>query len=258
MAPRCEIRLTLSTFSDHFSGHADVYAQFRPSYPSALFDYLAVHTPHHERAWDCGTGSGQAAVALAGHFSSVVASDPSARQIANARRHARVIYLVATAECPPFSAASCDLITVAQALHWFDIPRFFDAAKRILREGGVMAAWCYELMKITPQVDAVVDHYYHAVVGPYWPPQRRLVEEGYRSIEFPFDEWQAPALAIEAELDLPALLGYLDSWSAAQRYRQARGVEPQDVVSAGLLQAWGDPSERRTVRWPVSLRIGRN
>lgn len=245
------------SFADHFSGHAGVYARFRPRYPAALFDYLAAQTPRRGRVWDCGTGSGQAAVALAGYFETVVASDPSAQQIANAERHARVSYFVSTAECPPLATGSCDLITVAQALHWFDAARFFDAARRILRPGGVLAAWCYELMSVTPAIDAVVRHYYHEVVGPYWPPQRKLVEEGYRSMAFPFDEWQGPPIAIETELELPALLGYLDTWSAAQRYRQARGAEPQDQVRAALLAAWGDPAQSRQVCWPVSLRIGR-
>ncbi|KAA3629717.1 MAG: class I SAM-dependent methyltransferase [Proteobacteria bacterium] len=248
----------MSAYSDHFSDHAGVYARFRPRYPQALFDYLATHVRCHERAWDCGTGSGQAALALTRHFASVIASDPSTQQIANAERHARVTYLVAAAERPPLAAASCDLITVAQALHWFDTPRFFAAAKSILRAGGVMAVWCYELMKIKPQIDAVIDHYYQAVVGPYWPPQRRLVEEGYRSIVFPFEEWPVPSIAMEAELDLPSVLGYLDSWSAAQRYRKARGEEPQDVIRDTLLEAWGDPAQRRLVRWPVCLRIGGN
>lgn len=247
----------MAGFHDHFSGHAGSYARFRPRYPTALFDHLASRAPGCGRAWDCGTGSGQAAVALAEYFEMVVASDPSARQIANAEPHARVAYLVASAERSPLAASSCDLITVAQALHWFDTPRFFAAARRILRPQGVVAVWCYELMRITPALDAVIEHYYRDVVGPYWPPERQLVEEGYRSIAFPFEEWQAPPLAMANNLDLSALLGYLDTWSAAQRYRAARGEDPLDRVRDRLREAWGDPARRRTVRWPLSLRIGR-
>ncbi len=247
----------MTRFADHFSGHAGVYAQFRPHYPAALFDYLAAQTRAHERVWDCGTGSGQAAVALAERFAMVVASDPSVRQLVHAAGHRRVAYCAATAEAPPLATASCDLITVAQALHWFDTARFFAAARRVLRPGGVLAVWCYELMQVVPAVDAVVTRFYRDVVGDYWPPQRRLVEEGYRSLDFPFAEWQAPPLAIEAQLDLPALQGYLDSWSAAQRYRQARGTDPQDAIRCELQAAWGDPVVRRRVRWPLRLRIGR-
>lgn len=249
--------MSTSGFLDHFSGHAGIYAQFRPHYPPALFDYLVEQTPRHERAWDCGTGSGQAAVALAEHFDVVIASDPSAQQIANATEHPRIAYVVATAERPPLAAESCDLVTVAQALHWFDTNRFFAAVRGILRPGGVIAAWCYELMQITPEVDAIVAHYYREIVGPYWPPERRLVEQGYRSIAFPFEEWQAPSMAIEAVFELGSLLGYLDSWSAAQRYRKARGCDPQSEILSALLDAWGGPQRQHTVRWPISFRIGR-
>lgn len=247
----------MTRFPDHFSDHAGVYARFRPSYPAALFDYLAAQTRGRERVWDCGTGSGQAALALAAHFESVVASDPSIQQVAHAFPNEHVTYVVATAEASPLADASCDLITIAQALHWFDTERFFAEARRVLRAGGVLAAWCYELMQVSPAVDAVVGDYYRDIVGPYWPSQRRLVDEGYRSIAFPFEEWQAPSLAIEADLDLPALLGYLDSWSAARRYRKAHGEDPQAAIRAALREAWGEPTGRRPIRWPLSLRIGR-
>ena len=165
-------------FQDHFSTQADAYARYRPTYPDALYAWLASRVPARALAWDCGTGSGQAAVALAAHFTQVIASDPSREQIAHATAHARVRYFVASAEQPPAEAMGADLVTVAQALHWFDLERFYPALERVLSPGGLFAVWGYGLMRITPQVDAVVTHYYTDVVGPYWPPDRCHIESG--------------------------------------------------------------------------------
>jgi len=244
------------TFQDHFSTQADAYARFRPTYPDALYAWLASIVPTRELAWDCGTGNGQAAVALAAHFARVIASDPSREQIAHAARHARVSYCVAIAEAPPAAARAADLVTVAQALHWFDFERFYPALERALKPGGLFAAWGYGLMHITPQVDAVVTHYYTDVVGPYWPPDRRHIESGYRTIPFPLGEIAVPALSMSAVWTLAELLGYLDTWSATRRYLKEHGQHPLDQVRAELARAWGG-APTRPITWPLFLRAGR-
>jgi SAM-dependent methyltransferase len=243
------------TFQDHFSAQADAYARFRPTYPDALFAWLASIVPLRTLAWDCGTGNGQAAVALAAHFSQVIASDPSHEQIAHAMPHARVRYVVASAEQPPVAAMGADLVTVAQALHWFDSARFYPALERVLKPGGLFAAWGYGLMRITPALDAVVMHYYTDVVGPYWPPDRRHLESGYRSLPFPLRELAAPEFAMTATWSLTDLVGYLDTWSATQRYLKARGEHPLLPLRSALAEAWGEVLERRVV-WPLFLRLG--
>lgn len=243
-------------FADHFSGHADRYAAYRPSYPDALFAYLAGLSPANDRAWDCATGNGQAAVGLAAHFRSVVATDGSLRQIEGARPHPAVRYVAATAERPPLADGSADLVTVAQALHWFRLDRFYDQARRALRPGGVLAAWCYTRTNVDPAVDAVVDHYYEDIVGPDWPAERSLVEARYRTIPFPFAEVAAPPLAMAYRWDLPRLIGYLDTWSASQRYRARTGLDPIDAVRDSLEVAWGDPAAGREVLWPLAMRVG--
>jgi len=243
-------------FQDHFSAQAAGYSRFRPLYPATLFEWLAASAPGHALAWDCGTGSGQAATALAGHFDHVVASDPSVDQINHAQPHPRVRYLVAPAEEPPAEAQGADLVTTAQALHWFDPTRFWPALRGVLRPGGLYAAWGYGLMRITPAVDAIIDDYYTNIVGTYWPPDRRHIESGYRTIAFPLTEVVAPPFVMTAQWGLAALLGYLDTWSATRRFLAARGEHPLGELKPRLTKAWGE-AEARAVEWPLFVRAGR-
>lgn len=240
-------------FQDHFSTQAAAYARFRPSYPPALYEFLASLAPARSLAWDCGTGNGQAAVGLAAHFRQVIASDASREQVAEALPHARVTYYVAAAEDPPPAAQGADLVTVAQALHWFDHARFYPALQRVLKPGGVFAAWGYGLMQITPAVEAVVQDYYANIVGPYWPPDRRHIENAYRSLPFPPVEITVPTFSMRADWSLEALLGYLDTWSATRRYLKERGHHPLEHVQTALARAWGG-APTHTVVWPLFLR----
>ncbi|HEX8211931.1 MAG TPA: class I SAM-dependent methyltransferase [Longimicrobium sp.] len=248
----------MAEFADHFSGAAAEYARFRPRYPAALFSYLASLVSKEADAWDCATGSGQAAVALAGHLARVVATDASAAQIAHAEPHPRVEYRVAPAERSGLGAASVELLTVAQALHWFDLPAFYAEATRVLRPGGVLAVWCYGHMVLPDAaLQHTLDRFYSETVGPYWPPERRLVEEGYGGLHFPFIEIPAPSFSMEMRTSMEGLLGYLGTWSATQRYAQATGHDPLAEVRPELEMHWGDPEVQTTVRWPLSLRVGR-
>lgn len=245
-------------FADHFSGYAAEYAKFRPDYPDALFEYLALLAPARRRAWDCATGSGQAALALARHFDEVVGSDASARQIESATLHSRVRYRVAFAEASGLEDASVDLVAVAQSLHWFDRERFWNEARRVLVPDGILAVWCYDLLRVAPEVDEVVDHLYREVVGPYWPPERALFEQGYRTLDFPFEEASPPAFVMEKRWSLPEVLGYIGTWSATHRYAEAEGKDPLDRIREDLTAAWGPPDRIRSVRWDLDLRVGRN
>lgn len=249
-----------TAFKDHFSGHADDYARYRPRYPEALFAWLAAAAPGRGRAWDCGTGNGQCALGLAAHFAEVVATDPSEEQVRNAFAHPRVAYRVAPAEAPGLEDASVDLVAVAQAMHWFDLPRFFAQAQRVLRPGGVLAAWCYALMSVSPEVDRVIHRFYFDTIGPYWPPERAMVEDEYRSLRLPagFEDVEAPPFATEQAWTLDELLGYLGTWSASRRYAAARGEDPVAALAPELAAAWeGDPATPRTVRWLLHPRVAR-
>jgi len=243
-------------FKDHFSGHAGQYARFRPQYPEALFSYLALLAPARELAWDCATGNGQAAIGLAAHFERVIATDASSQQIESAEPHSRVEYRVAPAENSRLPADSVDLVTVAQAVHWFDVPAFCTEAEHVLKPEGVIAVWAYNFLRASPEVDALVNRFYFETTAPYWPPERAIVESGFRDLEFPFEEITPPLFEMSAQWSLEQLLGYLRTWSATQKFIQTRGFDP--VVSLGeeLRRWWGDPEHAQTVRWPLSVRVG--
>ena len=245
------------SFQDHFSRTAASYAAYRPAYPPALFAELARLAPAHDVAWDCATGSGQAAIGLAQHFERVIATDASAAQIAAAVPHERVEYRVARAEASGLADRSVPLVTVAQALHWLDLAAFWHEVRRVLRSGGVVAAWCYGTLEMGPDIDPLLDEFYSATVGPYWPPERRHIESRYREIPFPFDEIAMPPMWMEHALTLPALAGYLGTWSAVQRYRDSNGRDPIAPLVARLAERWGAPDRARLARWELGLRVGR-
>ena len=245
------------SFHDHFSGHAAGYAQARPTYPEALFDWLALQCSRRELAWDAGCGNGQAAVALASRFARVVATDPSAEQIAQTTPHPRIDYRVEPAEVPTLEPGSVDLVTVAQAMHWFDLERFHASVKRVLRPDGIIAVWTYGLSNVDADVDTVFRRLYDDVLGPYWPAERRHVENGYAELAFPYAPIETPPFAMQCRWNLDQYLAYLRTWSATQRHLRATGTDAIAELAADFAAAWGDPSEARDVSWPLGLRVGR-
>jgi SAM-dependent methyltransferase len=242
-------------FKDHFSTQATDYAKFRPRYPQELFDYLGRIASSGQLAWDCGTGNGQAAIGLASVFGRVIATDASEKQIANAQPHERVEYRVAPAENSGLKSGTLDLIMVAQALHWFDLDRFYAEARRVLKPNGVLAASAYNLLHIEPTIDEVVNRYYYEVVGPFWPPERKLIEN-FGDLPFPFHEIEPPKFKMTALWNLEHLIGYLRSWSSTQRFITATGTDPLEEIAGELRTVWGAPNQIREVNWPLILRVG--
>ncbi len=246
-----------ATFPDHFSGHADLYRRHRPTYPPELFTWLAERCPGRATAWDCATGNGQAAVGLAAHFAFVAATDASLDQITRARRHPSVGYALASAERAPLADDSADLITVAQAVHWFDLDAFYAEARRVARPGAHLAVWTYSLARVDAAVDAVVDWFYEDVVGPWWPPERRHVHERYGNLPFPFERVPTPDFDMRPRWTRADLAGQLSTWSSVNRYRKERGEDPLDLLEPRLAEAWPDADEVRGVSWPIYLHVGR-
>ncbi|MBF0127564.1 MAG: class I SAM-dependent methyltransferase [Magnetococcales bacterium] len=245
-------------FSDHFDPVSAHYARHRPTYPAELFTWLASLCREHRQAWDCGAGSGQASLALTAHFERVLATDASAGQIGKAMRHPGIVYRVAPAEESGLETASCDLVIVAQALHWFDPERFYAEVKRVLKPGGVIAVWCYGILRVAgEEVGREVERFYHRVVGPYWPPERHHVETGYRELPFPFDPiGEVPEFCMAQSWCLAELMGYLRSWSATGACLKATGQDPVVALEQRLATMWGE-GERR-VSWPLMVKAGLN
>lgn len=243
-------------FADHFAPAAADYAKFRPAYPAELTAWLAAQAPARDLAWDVGTGNGQVARDLAQHFTAVIATDASAEQIRHAEPSPGINYRCEPAERTQQPDHSVDVVTVAQALHWFDRPAFFAETARVLKAGGLLAVWTYNLARIDPAIDACVDQFYHEVVGPYWPAERRMVENGYADIDLPGQPLTVPAWQMAERWTLRHLIGYLGTWSASIRCREATGHDPREALLAPLTAAWGDAPER-TVSWPLLLRVSR-
>ena len=243
-------------WKDHFSHASGDYRRWRPGYPRELFAWLAWQSPAKDLAWDCATGSGQAAGELSAFFARVVATDASASQIAEAEPHERVEYAVAPAERSPLADAAADLVTVAQALHWFDIERFHAEARRVLKPRGIIAEWGYQLAEITPEIDERVRWFAGVTVGPYWPPERALIDAAYADIPFPFEVVAAPPFAMHASWSLEHFLAYLGTWSSVAGYRKANGTDPVPALGEELSSMWGGGA--RDVHWPLQLRVGRS
>jgi len=243
-----------SSFKDHFSGHARHYAAHRPGYPAELFDFLAAECRAHDLAWDCATGNGQAARSLASRFRRVVATDASAEQIASAEPADGVEFYVAPAEASALPANSVDLVTVAQALHWFNVELFFDEACRVLKPGGLLACWSYHRCRVEPAIAELIEAVFDEVED-YWPPERDIVENRYRDIILPFHEFAAGPFSMTIAWNADEMINYMKTWSASRRYLAEHGREAVEKYAADLRQRWGPGV--RDVSWPLIVRVGR-
>ncbi len=243
--------------SDLFSAAARAYAKFRPAYPDALIRFVASTAPGRDLAWDCATGNGQAAVALAPWFRRVVATDASATQLEHARSCPRVEYRLAPEAASGLDPESVDLVTAAQALHWLDLEAFYAEVRRVLKPRGVLAVWCYARCRVAPDIDRAIDWFYEERVGRYWPPQRVHTETGYRDLPFPFDPLPAGTWEVTAAMTREELLGYCGTWSAVAVARRSEQADPIPELAARLAPLWPSAIERRSVTWPLALRIGR-
>jgi ubiquinone/menaquinone biosynthesis C-methylase UbiE len=243
------------SFKDLFGKQATDYALFRPRYPKPLFQYLTSLTKEHDLAWDCGTGNGQAAVELAQFYKSITATDPSEKQLANIEKNSKVTYQLASAEHAPLQNQSVDLVTVAQAFHWFQHDLFFNEVNRVLKPGGALAVWGYNLCKITPELDLVILELYETILGPYWEPQRKLIEEGYKNCFFPLREVTPPSFEMSAEWSVEHLIGYLGTWSSLQTFIKKNGKNPLEEITPEIIKTWG-VKKTRTVRWELIIRVG--
>lgn len=246
----------MQSFKDHFSQSAAQYVAHRPTYPLELVNFLADRAPRQNVAWDCGCGSGQLSTLLAERFANVYATDASAKQIEKAIPHPRVTYRCAPAEVSGLESGVADVITAAQAAHWFDLPAFYQEAGRVGHAGSLIALICYGIVRIDEQLDPIINNFYFTVLGPYWPLERKYVEEGYHSFDFPFPELAAPEMQISVQWNLSDFLGYVDTWSSVTAMERAVGREEHERFSRVLGQAWNPAQGTRQVKWPLTVRAG--
>jgi hypothetical protein len=241
---------------DYFSDHSKVYATFRPTYPQDLYDFIFSHLNAKTTAWDCATGNGQVASYLAAHFEKVYATDISRQQIDHAVQRHNIVYSVSAAEQTLFPEHRFDLITVGQALHWIDREEFYKEVRRVGKPKSLLAVWGYALLNIEPEIDEIIGDFYMNVVGLYWDDARRLVEQKYQTISFPFEEISSPAFSIDVEWTLEHLQGYLESWSATRAFMKAHNSNPVPDVIKKLGKYWNN-EETKPVSFPIFLRLGR-
>jgi ubiquinone/menaquinone biosynthesis C-methylase UbiE len=241
---------------DNFSKQSDLYSRFRPGYPRQLFDFLLPLVPDKKAAWDCGTGNGQVAVKLSMYFKEVYATDLSLAQIENADKKENIFYSVETAEKTLFPGNKFDLITVAQAIHWFEFNSFYKEAHRTLKPGGVIVAIGYDIFRINKKIDLLIDKFYIDTTGPYWDKERKYVDEHYLTIPFPFKEIMTPGFSMNYNWKFEQVTGYLNTWSAVQHYTRKNNENPVEKFSEELKKAWGDVLKRK-VTFPIFARTGR-
>ncbi len=246
------------SFKDHFSKQSDLYVQYRPQYPVELFSFLASLTPEHQTAWDCGTGNGQAATGLTPYFQKIIATDPSESQIKNSLSHPKIIYRTEPAESTSIPSHSIDLVTIAQALHWFHFEEFYQEVRRVLKKEGIIATWCYRLPSFSKEMDEAILFFHSDTLGDYWLAENRMVEQKYATIPFPFETIEAPIFYIRKKLSFHGLIGHIRSWSALQKFMRENNEDPVPAFEKELLKIWGDPEEEKSASWKLTLKVGRN
>jgi ubiquinone/menaquinone biosynthesis C-methylase UbiE len=247
----------MQSFNDSFSKQSDIYLKYRPSYPTELFSYLSSLTEKHALAWDCGTGNGQAAISLSAFYEKVLATEPSESQIRYAMKSPKVSYFIEAAESSSIRTNTVDIVTIANALHWFNFDLFYKEVNRIVKSNGVIAAWSYGLPEISPEIDSIVKQFHDGTLGTYWQPQNRLVEKQYATIPFPFQPIPSPKFYIEKVFNLKELIGYFNTWSATQRFINDNKFNPTEELEEDLNKVWTNTESKKKLRWELILKVGK-
>jgi ubiquinone/menaquinone biosynthesis C-methylase UbiE len=240
---------------DNFSQDSDNYARYRPTYPQELYDFLYTNLASKEKAWDCATGTGQVAKELANYFTEVQATDISKSQLKEAPKRKNIHYSLQSAEASGFNNKEFDLITVGQAIHWFNFEKFFKEAKRCLKPNGILAIFGYGLLKISSEIDVIIFEFYEKIIGPFWDEERKYIEDEYKTIPFPLEEINTPEFSIQLNWSVEDLLHYLNTWSAVKHYENSKNENPLKHIENKLKSAYG--TAQRKITFPIIIKVGR-
>ncbi|MEL6717829.1 MAG: class I SAM-dependent methyltransferase [Bacteroidota bacterium] len=248
----------MKSIQDKFSTQAQTYKKYRPTYPKELYALLLDLVEKKGTCWDCGTGNGQVAIELAKHFHQVYATDISQDQLDQAKQKENINYQLTRAEQTPFSDQQFDLITVAQAMHWFDFQAFYREVRRVGKEGGILSIWGYGLLRIEPKINELIDHFYHEVIGIYWNEERKHIDQAYNSIHFDFEQIPMKEdLFINIHWSIEQLEGYFNSWSSVQNFKKVHPeIDPVAPTIAAIEKYW-KVGEEKAVRFPIFMKVGR-
>ena len=243
--------------TEYFNVRSNDYKKYRPVYPKELFDFLADIAPANDLAWDCGCGTGQATAALSDYFDKVTGTDVSEGQIKNAIKKQNIIYKVISEETSGFKDNSVDLVTCAQSLHWLTLNKLYKEVKRVLKPGGIIAVWTYNLFRVNKEIDSLIDKFYFDIIYSYWPEQRKHVESKYKELDFPFNKRPAPQFSMEAEWNIDQLIGYLNTWTGVQNYIEFEAFNPLEFIEKELQTIWKkNKSKKKIIVWPLTLKVG--
>ncbi|MBB3699889.1 methyltransferase domain-containing protein [Flammeovirga yaeyamensis] len=242
---------------DRFTTTSSTYKKFRPKYPSSIFEYICQNTKNFETALDCGTGNGQVAIHLSKKFNSVIGIDISKNQINNAESQKNIWYIESRAEVTQFKDEYFDLITVGQALHWFDLELFNKEAFRLLKKGGTIACFGYNLFKVNDEIDEMINYFYYDVIGPFWDQERKILEEEYKNVPFDFEVISNEGYVdMTVNWDLEQLYGFIHTWTSVQTYLKANPThDPVQELMENLKNIWGE-NTKREVKFPIFLKLG--
>jgi ubiquinone/menaquinone biosynthesis C-methylase UbiE len=247
-------------FIDNFSSKSKEYSFSRPVYPADLFTFLSDITPNHDLVWDCATGNGQAAIGLCTFFKKIIASDASKSQIDNKYERENITYKVFPAEKTTLPSNSFDLVTAAQAVHWFDFDKFYQEVRRVSKKDGEgrIALWCYGMHEINPKINKISERLDvdGDILGDSWQEEIKYIDEGYSTIPFPFKEIDTPKFEMNAKWNIYELFNYMKTWSAVKKYHMEKESDPLDLVREDIKNLWGEKSEKKLVTWKINLRVG--
>jgi len=239
-----------------FAIESEQYARFRPTYPTELVELIVSLSPNLYSAWDVACGNGQLTHELSKYFEHVIGTDISQEQLDIAIKNENIQYKVESSAQSSLEKNSIDLITVAQAIHWFEFDSFYTEVKRVAKPDAIIAILGYELLSISKEIDDCIIDFYTKTLNGYWDERRKYIDEQYSTIPFPFEEMKIPHYSCKLQWNREDLLGYLSTWSAVKKYMKDTGNDAIEIIKPHIYSMW-EVNQERKVTIPIITKIAR-